>query len=297
MLKVCEEKGLRKPVCFQGDYNLITPGMETRPLPISRAHNMSFNAYRYHPYTFLISRVAVFPSITPRLIRGGGVCRPLAAGFLTGKLIKGEAEGTRFAGNNPLWKASQAIFSADDLYTAMKQFVADLIPHDMPSVDVAIRWIAHHSALGDADGIVIGASKTEQVRQIASMTKNGPLPKNVLNLTGSLWQAGKDTRSGILWFCGPSWHLFLTVWGFFFSYSIFYLRHTCLVLTMMGSIDVNWVCINPRHVALHLRLCICSPPQLYFCARVGEDVPVLVNVLHSAFTCCEAKVRNQGGGS
>ncbi|KAL8838451.1 MAG: hypothetical protein Q9170_002126 [Blastenia crenularia] len=169
MLKVCEEKGLRKPACYQGDYNLVTRGMETRLLPLLRAHNMSFNAFR-----------------------------PLAAGFLTGKLIKGESEGTRFADNNPLGKAAQAIFGAKDLHAAMEQFDANLASHDISLVEVVIRWIAHQSALSDADGIIVGASKTEQILQTASMMEKGPLPKNVLDLAESLWQAVKDTRKGII---------------------------------------------------------------------------------------------------
>jgi len=47
MLRLCEEQGLQKPSCYQGDYNLVTRGMETRLLPILRAHGMTYNAFRY----------------------------------------------------------------------------------------------------------------------------------------------------------------------------------------------------------------------------------------------------------
>jgi hypothetical protein len=46
ILRICDEKGLQKPSCYQGDYNLVTRGMETKLLPILRAHGMSFNAFR-----------------------------------------------------------------------------------------------------------------------------------------------------------------------------------------------------------------------------------------------------------
>ena len=45
-LRLCEEKGLQKPSCYQGDYNLVTRGMETKLLPILRAHGMTYNAFR-----------------------------------------------------------------------------------------------------------------------------------------------------------------------------------------------------------------------------------------------------------
>lgn len=46
MLSICEEKGLQKPSCYQGEYNVVTRGMETKLLPILRAHGMTYNAFR-----------------------------------------------------------------------------------------------------------------------------------------------------------------------------------------------------------------------------------------------------------
>lgn len=47
MLRICNDKGLQKPSCYQGDYNLITRGMETKLLPMLRAHGIVYNAFRY----------------------------------------------------------------------------------------------------------------------------------------------------------------------------------------------------------------------------------------------------------
>ena len=47
MLHLCEEKGLQKPGCYQGDYNIVTRGMEEKLLPILRSHGMTYNAFRY----------------------------------------------------------------------------------------------------------------------------------------------------------------------------------------------------------------------------------------------------------
>ena len=47
VLRLCEGKGLQKPSCYQGDYNVVTRGMETKLLPILRAHGMTFNAFRW----------------------------------------------------------------------------------------------------------------------------------------------------------------------------------------------------------------------------------------------------------
>ena len=124
--------------------------------------------------------------------------RPLAAGFLTGKVVNNEHTGTRFADDNPIGKFAQKLFSAEDLHSAMRNFDTQVKSYDLTSIEVAIRWIAHHSALSDEDGIILGASKTEQVRETVGMIKKGPLPGEVLKLTEDLWGAVKGSRGEII---------------------------------------------------------------------------------------------------
>ncbi|KAL9596377.1 MAG: hypothetical protein Q9179_004632 [Wetmoreana sp. 5 TL-2023] len=113
-------------------------------------------------------------------------------------LINNEHEGTRFADNNPLGKAAQGLFGAEDLRAAMKRFDIQLKSYNISPIEVGIRWIAHHSVLGDEDGIIIGASKVEQIRQTVSMIRNGPLPGEVLKAAESFWEAVRDSRSEII---------------------------------------------------------------------------------------------------
>ena len=47
ILLICEEKGLKKPSCYQGEYNIVTRGVETKLLPILRTHGMTYNAFRW----------------------------------------------------------------------------------------------------------------------------------------------------------------------------------------------------------------------------------------------------------
>ena len=68
----------------------------------------------------------------------------------------------------------------------------------MTSIEVAVRWIAHHSALRDEDGIILGASKEKQVRETVAMIQKGPLPKEVLRLTEKLWSAVEGSRGEII---------------------------------------------------------------------------------------------------
>ena len=62
MLKICEDKGLQKPSCYQGEYNVITRSMESELLPLLRAHDMAFNAFRYVLQTLLPDSTLESPS-------------------------------------------------------------------------------------------------------------------------------------------------------------------------------------------------------------------------------------------
>ncbi|KAI0596656.1 putative oxidoreductase [Biscogniauxia sp. FL1348] len=169
IVDLCEKNGWRKPVCYQGEYSMISRGMEDRLLPILRAHGIAFNAFR-----------------------------SLASGFLTGKFVNNEHSGTRFSDDNPIGKAMRAVFGSEDLRQAVKGFDAKVRAQGLTPIEVAIRWVAHHSALGDNDGIVIGASKTTQLVDTVAFVRKGPLPEAVLTLADELWDAVKGTRGEII---------------------------------------------------------------------------------------------------
>lgn len=124
--------------------------------------------------------------------------RPLAAGFLTGKLINNDHVGTRFGDDNPLGEFARKLFGAEDLHSAMTSFGAEARSHNLTPVEVAIRWIAHHSSLKDEDGIILGASKIEQIRETVSMVKKGPLSGEILKTAEDLWGAVRGSRSEII---------------------------------------------------------------------------------------------------
>ncbi|KAL8660691.1 MAG: hypothetical protein Q9202_006305 [Teloschistes flavicans] len=169
ILRICETTGLQKPTCYQGDYNLITRGMETRLLPLLRRHGMTFNAFR-----------------------------PLAAGFLTGKFIHNDHAGTRFGDDNPLGKMFHKLFGAQDLQNTVRDFDSKVKSHGLTPIEVAVRWIAHHSALGDGDGIIIGASKTAQVEETAAMIGRGALPREVVEVAEGVWDAVGGSRWDVI---------------------------------------------------------------------------------------------------
>ena len=80
----------------------------------------------------------------------------------------------------------------------MKRFDVEVKSRNMTSMEVAVRWIAHHSALADEDGIILGASKTEQIRESVAMIRKGPLSREVLESAESIWGELKSSRAHII---------------------------------------------------------------------------------------------------
>ena len=80
----------------------------------------------------------------------------------------------------------------------MQEFIQATQKHDMTTVEVAIRWIFYHSALGDQDGVVLGASRMSQVKETLNFIRRGPLPPDVLKLTDDIWTAVKESRATIM---------------------------------------------------------------------------------------------------
>lgn len=70
--------------------------------------------------------------------------------------------------------------------------------HGPKPVEVAIRWIMHHSALRDGDGVILGASRTEQVQETVAMIRKGPLPGAAVETAEELWQKLGVSRGEIL---------------------------------------------------------------------------------------------------
>lgn len=80
----------------------------------------------------------------------------------------------------------------------MKAFVTGCEAQGLSPVEVASRWIAHHSSLNEKDGIVLGASKLEQVTETVANIREGSLPAQVVTLVDQLWEAVKPIRSSTI---------------------------------------------------------------------------------------------------
>lgn len=155
---LCDRHGWVKPTIYEGMYNPLTRYAE-RELSACLDHF----GMRYYAYN------------------------PLCGGLLTGRYGKFEDAPTdgRFTHRpgyqNRYWKKSY-FDAVEILKTACEK-------EGITTVEATYRWLAHHSMLKEerGDGIIIGASKLNHLKQNTETMKAGPLPESILKAFKEAW--------------------------------------------------------------------------------------------------------------
>lgn len=164
---ICRHNNWIVPTVYQGMYNATTRQVEKELLPCLRYYGMKFYAYN-----------------------------PLAGGLLTGKYHfedkdNSQPEG-RFFGNS--WAAAyrdrywkQSHFQAIDL--VLKALETAYGSNKPTLTSAAMRWMYHHSQLkGDlGDGVIVGMTSMEQLKQNLAATEEGPLDERVVTAFTEAW--------------------------------------------------------------------------------------------------------------
>lgn len=90
------------------------------------------------------------------------------------------------------------IFDRPAMHDAVRRLkeACDKAQPPLSLAEASMRWVVNHSALRDGDGIIVGASKIEQLRANVAESQNGPLEGEVLTAIEGLWeliqQAGEE---------------------------------------------------------------------------------------------------------
>lgn len=109
------------------------------------------------------------------------VYNPLAAGLLTGKHRPDVTPGdTRFA-LNPMYKPR---FWHDAMFSAVEALKTTAERDQRSLVSIALNWILHHSG---ATGVLLGASKIEQLDENLAALNDGPLSEQAVNDCDAVW--------------------------------------------------------------------------------------------------------------
>ncbi|KAI8626160.1 NADP-dependent oxidoreductase domain-containing protein [Xylariaceae sp. FL1651] len=161
---ICERRGFVKPTIYQGMYNAITRALESELEPCLRKFGLSLVIYN-----------------------------PLAGGLFSGKYstLDQPAEG-RFSGSTNIGKMYRDRYFKQSVIDALGVVEPVAKKHNIPLIEVALRWCLHHSKLrpkskGGDDGVILGISSYDQLVQNVEACEKGPLPDEVVEILDKAW--------------------------------------------------------------------------------------------------------------
>ncbi|KAF9729105.1 hypothetical protein PMIN06_000008 [Paraphaeosphaeria minitans] len=167
IVMICREKGWVRPTIYQGCYNAITRGIENELIPACRRYGLDIVIYN-----------------------------GLAGGLFTGKYKAGKTEAP--AQPSFVDKVYRTRYIQNGYLDALSIIEPVVTAHGLTLIEVAMRWLIHHSALkmrtnGGNDGLIIGASSLSQLDNNLAVIEKGPLPKEVVDALDDGWLAAKPT--------------------------------------------------------------------------------------------------------
>lgn len=133
------------------------------------------------------------------------VYNPLAGGIFSGKYKTTDIpiEG-RFSDANGYGTNYRRRYFKDATFDALRVVEPIAQKYNLTLVEIALRWMLHHSALdikpGGRDGLIIGVSGFKQLEQNLAELEKGPLPDEVVKNLDEAWLVAKATTANY-------WHL------------------------------------------------------------------------------------------
>ncbi|MBL8222127.1 MAG: aldo/keto reductase [Bryobacterales bacterium] len=154
MHEIARRNGYRPAAITQPMYNVLARGIEQEYTAMARRYQVSMLVYN-----------------------------PLAGGLLTGKHQRSAfTPGTRFDNN----RMYQDRYWHEDMFDAVEGLQAAAQQEGRSLISLALNWLLHHSP---AQGIILGASRTEQLESNLRTLADGPLTENSRRTCDVVWQA------------------------------------------------------------------------------------------------------------
>ncbi|KAE8154944.1 NADP-dependent oxidoreductase domain-containing protein [Aspergillus avenaceus] len=149
------------PTVYQGSYSAVTRRPEKELLPVLRSHGMSFYAYS-----------------------------PIAGGFLAKTREDIAAGQGRWDPRTAFGKFNLALFDNEAMLAGLDAWAHISAKWGISRPHLAYRWIVYHSALDGecGDGVVVGASRVDQIRGTVAALRDGPLPSAVVEEIDRVWE-------------------------------------------------------------------------------------------------------------
>ncbi|KAK9321113.1 NADP-dependent oxidoreductase domain-containing protein [Lipomyces orientalis] len=164
---VMSAKGYVLPTVFQGNYNAVARSYDSELIPLLRKLGMRFYAYS-----------------------------PCAGGFLvkSPEAIKTGIQGGRWDKESPVGQLYRKLYSRPKLLTALEDWESISKEAGVSKAALAYRWVTFNSSLNGnyGDGVIIGASRVDQLQESLKALEDGPLPSAVAAKIDKIWESIKD---------------------------------------------------------------------------------------------------------
>ncbi len=175
VVMTCKYNNWVHPTIYQGVYNCILRSIEPELIPACHRYGLDVVIYS-----------------------------PIAGGLLSGKILNKDtipSEG-RFS-NKFMGGMARGRYWRDSTFDAIGELKAVAEKHGISIIEVALRWMVHHSKLAikdGRDGIIIGASSVKHLEENLDDLEKGPLPDDILQALDRAWMIAKPETANY-------WHL------------------------------------------------------------------------------------------
>lgn len=178
IVMLCKHNNWVRPTLYQGMYNAITRYAEAELFPCLKRYGLDFYAYN-----------------------------PLAGGFLTNRYLDSDKDSKPVEGRfsdkgGIIGERYRERYFKDAIFSSLKIVSEEAKKHDITMVQVALRWMVHHSGLNvkvmqspedgpRGDGIIIGVSSEKQLEENLEALEQGPLPEELCKKLDEAWKVAK----------------------------------------------------------------------------------------------------------
>jgi aflatoxin B1 aldehyde reductase len=156
-------------------YNAITRSIETELIPACRRYGLDVVVYN-----------------------------PIAGGLFSGKFkLNDIPKDGRFSDSSRMGNMYRGRYFRDSNFEALRIIEPVAKKYNLTLIEVAFRWLVHHSQLkikDGTDGIIIGVSSMDQLKNNLKALEEGPLPEEIVNVLDQAWLIAKPTTANY-------WHL------------------------------------------------------------------------------------------
>ena len=159
VVEICRRNGWMEPTVYQGMYNALTRDVERELFPC--LHNYGIRFYAYNP---------------------------LAGGLLTGKHLS--LDDLPDSGRFSVERSYLDRYWKKEYFDVLRELQNACTESGLKPVAVAMSWLISHSCLDATrgDGIILGASSLDHLRQNMAACEQAPLDASILDILDRGWE-------------------------------------------------------------------------------------------------------------